>query len=60
VFQPNGISTEFVELAKIPDCLHMAPVHSKHKSILQADDPYKPLSTFGRLAFEAGLNYSKR
>src|SRR5262249_17364286 len=38
---------DFVDPAKIADCLHVAAVHSKHKSVFRPDNSYKPLPIFG-------------
>src|SRR5215470_53326 len=34
---------EFVDSAKISDCPHMPPVHTKYKAVSRPDDSYKPL-----------------
>jgi hypothetical protein len=46
---------EFVDLAKIADCLHVAPVNSKDKSILGPDNSYEPLPNFGNYDRKATL-----
>ena len=46
---------EFVDSAKIADCLHTAPVDSKDKPIPRPDDSYEPLPNFGNYDRKARL-----
>jgi hypothetical protein len=40
-------AVQLVDLAKIADCLHVAPVHSKHELALRSHHPHQPLRIRG-------------
>ncbi len=44
----GGHPEESVDLAEIPDGLHVTPVYLEHESGLRPDDSHKPLPTFGK------------